>query len=170
MGCCESSSHEIPSTKRRSKKIDNIVGSQLNTTTGSDNIQEHRISFSLPLSDIDISLKVQKIWDDRNLSDDDGLDMGLAYPLIQDHIRRQLNLPKFTATNAQVQMIFAEINTNGNEVIDKKELFEFFKKQYGRQSGPLSNTIPTAEEKSDEEETFDYEEEQQEKAEILPMN
>ena len=58
--------------------------------------------------------------------------MGMAYPLIQDHIRRQLNLPKFTATNAQVSMIFDEINVNENEIIEKKELFDFFKKQYGR--------------------------------------
>ena len=36
----------------------------------------------LPNSDIDITLKVQKIWDDRNLGDEDGLDMGMAYPLI----------------------------------------------------------------------------------------
>ena len=53
-------------------------------------------------------------------------------------------------------MIFAEIDTNNNKVIEKQELFDFFKKKYGRKAKQPDNNEPLPDDKSDDGESFVY--------------
>ena len=56
--------------------------------------------------------------------------MGKAFPVIQDHVRKMLNLQFFTATNEQILQIFNTIDQNKNELIDRQEFYNFLRRQY----------------------------------------
>ena len=74
MGCCESS-FDQPDSKQRPQKIEHM-------RSNSEISQGLDMSFTKPLSDIDITFKVQKIWQEKNLRENEGLDIEMASPLI----------------------------------------------------------------------------------------
>ena len=75
--------------------------------------------------DFELWQKVDSLWIKHGLSRDEGLDMQKAIPLLKE-INRQLN-KQSEPTEEQISQIFNQIDEDGNQSIERDELFNFLK-------------------------------------------
>ena len=75
--------------------------------------------------DIELWQKVDDLWSQSGLGPNQGLDMERAVPLVKE-INCQLN-KQFEPTDDQINDLFNQIDEDGNQSIERVELFNFLK-------------------------------------------
>ena len=75
--------------------------------------------------DFELWQKVDSLWSKHGLAPNDGLDMQKAIPLLKE-INRQLNKHS-EPTEDQINQVFNQIDEDGNQSIERDELFNFLK-------------------------------------------
>ena len=84
-------------------------------------------SSSTKLTDQEAWAQVNKLWDQKKLKKTEAMSFEMATPFITEYIKRVKGVQKID--EGLVLSIFNEIDEDGNQSLDQKEMFDFIKKQ-----------------------------------------
>ena len=79
------------------------------------------------LTDQEAWAQVNKLWAEKKLKKEESMSFQAATPFIVDYIKKVKGVQK--VDEGLVLSIFNEIDEDGNQSLDQKEMFEFIKKQ-----------------------------------------
>ena len=105
MGCCNSGSQELILDKRTSRQI----GSRM----------------FKPMTEEEAWSRVNVLWTKNKLKPEESMTLEMATPFIQDYMKEVKGVQRID--DGLVMQIFNEIDGDGNQALDQKEMYDFIK-------------------------------------------
>ena len=85
------------------------------------------IEGSVIFSDEEVQRRVDELWAQHNLKPEEALDLDRAKPYIENFLK--VDLKQEGIEDRELSSIFNSIDTDGNQALEQKELFDFIKNQ-----------------------------------------